>query len=159
MAKEQSATPPAEIAARQRWMAVLARAAASELEDARTRLAGDVDYAALRPAETGLAMVRGRAGGTGNRFNLGEVTLTRCSLRLADGRIGHAYVAGRSRRHAELAALFDALLQDPARHERLESDLIAPLEARQRAARERRQRRSAATRVDFFTMVRGEDPA
>lgn len=154
----QQESPP-EIAARQRWMAVLARATAAELEQARARHAADVGYTPLRAPETGLAMVRGRAGGTGNRFNLGEITVTRCAVRMADGRTGHAYVAGRSRRHAELAALFDALLQDPDARPVLEAELIAPLAQAQQAARDRRQRQAAATRVDFFTMVRGEDPA
>ena len=30
-------------------------------------------------------MVRGRVGGTGAPFNLGEMSVTRCSVRLADG--------------------------------------------------------------------------
>jgi alpha-D-ribose 1-methylphosphonate 5-triphosphate synthase subunit PhnG len=98
-------------------------------------------------------MLRGRAGGGGAAFNLGEMTVTRCTVRVADGHVGHAYVAGRDARQAELAALLDAALQDPARHDALQAMVIAPLAARQRAARDGIARRAAATRVDFFTMA------
>ncbi|MBO6782115.1 MAG: phosphonate C-P lyase system protein PhnG [Alphaproteobacteria bacterium] len=146
-------------AARKRWMSVLSRAGRDALEDAYERLDAAPGYGLLRPPETGLVMVQGRANGTGQRFNAGEMTVTRCSVRLGDGSVGHAYVAGRDRRHAELAALFDALLQDPARSADLERDVIVPLARVQQDARERTRRKSAATKVDFFTMVRGEDPA
>ena len=103
------------IDARRRWMAALAKAAPGALERAWADLADRPEYGFLRRPEIGSAMVRGRAGGNGRRFNLGEMTVTRCSVRLADGTAGHAYVAGRDKRHAELAAVFDALMQDPAR--------------------------------------------
>ncbi len=93
-------------------MGVLARAARDELEAAWETLEPRPAYDRLRPPETGMVMTRGRAGGTGRRFNLGEMTVTRCALRLDSGEMGIAYVAGRDRRHAELAALFDALMQD-----------------------------------------------
>ncbi|HGP4332431.1 TPA: phosphonate C-P lyase system protein PhnG, partial [Pseudomonas aeruginosa] len=92
------------IAARQRWMGVLARARREEL-DAHADALRDADYHLLRAAETGMTLVRGRMGGTGSPFNLGEMTVTRCVVRLADGRTGYSYVAGRDKRHAELAAL------------------------------------------------------
>lgn len=139
--------------ARAHWMSVLARARADEiatlLEDAPALPA----HVRLRGPEAGLVMLRGRTGGGGAAFNLGEMTVTRCTVRLADGRIGHAYVAGRDAGQAELAALLDAALQDPARREALQEAVIAPLAARQLAAREAIARRAAATRVDFFTMA------
>ena len=98
------------IAARQRWMGVLARARREEL-DAHADALRDADYHLLRAAETGMTLVRGRMGGTGSPFNLGEMTVTRCVVRLGDGRTGYSYVAGRDKRHAELAALADAHLQ------------------------------------------------
>jgi alpha-D-ribose 1-methylphosphonate 5-triphosphate synthase subunit PhnG len=97
-------------------------------------------------------MVRGRAGGDGAPFNLGEMTVTRCAVRLGDA-VGHAYVAGRDKRQAELAALVDAALQDPSRHAALMDAVIAPLAARQQAERETEARKAAATRVEFFTMA------
>jgi alpha-D-ribose 1-methylphosphonate 5-triphosphate synthase subunit PhnG len=102
-------------------------------------------------------MVRGRAGGTGAPFNLGEMTVTRCSVTLDDGRVGHAYVPGRDGRHAERAAVLDALLQDEAGREVLEGLIIEPLVAARRARQQETRARVAGTRVEFFTMVRGEE--
>jgi alpha-D-ribose 1-methylphosphonate 5-triphosphate synthase subunit PhnG len=140
-------------APRRRWMAVLARASAAEIEARLAALPAPPSHRRLRGSETGLVMVRGRAGGDGAPFNLGEMTVTRCTVRLADGRIGHAYVAGRDARQAELAALVDALLLDEAARPALEAAVIAPLEAAQAARRDADARRAAATRVQFFTMT------
>ncbi len=104
-----------------------------------------------------MTMVRARAGGTGRAFNLGEMTMTRCTLRTDAGQIGSSYVAGRSMRQAELAALIDALLQEPAHRAQLLALIIDPLARAQDLRRRRRVDRSAPTRVDFFTVVRGED--
>ena len=142
---------------RQQWMAALANAPRECLEQAWDGLETRPAFEPLRPAETGLVMTRGRAGGTGRRFNLGEITVTRAAIRLEDGTVGHAYVAGRDKRKAELAALFDALLQSAADREQIARELIDPLVAARRQARETIARKAAATRVNFFTMVRGED--
>lgn len=142
---------------RQRWMSALARARRETLELAWAEHAPQPTFEHLRQPEIGLLMTQGRAGGSGQRFNLGEITVTRAAIRLADGTIGHAYVAGRDRRHAELAAIFDALMQLDDRRNALEHSLIAPLIAAQQAVRRESARKAAATRVDFFTMVRGED--
>jgi len=96
--------------------------------------------------------VRGCAGGGGAPFNLGEMTVTRCTVRTESGLIGHAYVAGREPRQAELAAVVDALMQDPERTRVLETRIIAPLEASQAAHRAERAGKAAATRVQFFAM-------
>jgi len=111
----------------------------------------------VRPPEIGMVMLRGRAGGSGPRFNLGEMTVTRCSVEVESGAMGHAYVAGRDLRHAELAAVFDALLQDTRVRDTLERSVIAPLEDAQEEVRCISASRSAATKVEFFTLVRGED--
>lgn len=145
--------------ARKRWMGVLARTGLDRLEESYAALSPVPQHAILRKPETGLVMVQGRANGTGQRFNAGEMTVTRCSVRMPSGTVGHAYVAGRSRRHAELAAIFDALLQEPDHAPGIEDALITPSERALAEARTRRQRKAAATKVDFFTMVRGEDPA
>lgn len=143
--------------ARARWLGVLARATASELEAAWSDLSESPTYDFLRRPEIGLVMVRGRAGGTGNPFNFGEMTVTRCAVRLADGTAGHSYAAGRDTRKAELAAVFDALLQTDARLN-LENSLIAPLARRQADDRDLVSRKATATKVEFFTMVRGDNP-
>lgn len=139
-------------------MGVLARADPAELAQAWDQLGLDVAHDWLRAPEVGMAMVRGRAGGDGTAFNLGEMTMTRCTVRVDGGRTGFGYVAGRDKRHAALAALCDALLQDPARHHRVMDAVVVPLAAAHASRRADRARRAAATRVDFFTMVRGDDP-
>ncbi len=144
---------------RQRWMSVLAKARTEALLALWDEL--DERFEAeraiwLRRPEAGLVMVRGRAGGSGAPFNMGEMTVTRCAARLG-AFTGHAYIAGRKRRHAEVAALLDALLQDPSRTEELEAKVIAPLIDDAESRDETRRRKAGATKVDFFTMVRGED--
>ena len=157
-------------AARRAWMAVLARTPRAELEAALGEALGGAPAPAfdwLRPPQTGLAMVRGRVGGTGDAFNLGEATVTRATLRLRasdtqatgagePGPVGVACHLGRDKRRAELAALADALLQLPAHHARLHAQLIEPLAARLAARRDARRADAASTRVEFFTMVRGD---
>jgi alpha-D-ribose 1-methylphosphonate 5-triphosphate synthase subunit PhnG len=140
---------------RRRWLAVLVRAATDELEACWAET-GQPPLTLLRQPETGLVMARGRAGGTGQRFNLGEITVTRCAVQSADGHVGHGYVAGRDRRKAELVASFDALLQAPRRRPVLLERVVEPLAAAQAEARAATARKAAATRVEFFTMVRGE---
>src|SRR5690606_16859930 len=69
------------------------------------------EYRLVRGPETGLVMIRGRAGGGGNPFNLGEATVTRATVRLASGEVGHSYALGRDGEKAVRAALLDALWQ------------------------------------------------
>ena len=149
-------TQPAGQTERQRWMSVLAKAEPKALHALWQQAGPAPDFSYLRQPETGMIMLRGRAGGTGQRFNLGEMTMTRCAVRLPDGRVGHGYVGGRDREHATRAALVDALMQDAAQRDALDAAIIAPLEQAAREAREMASRKAAATKVDFFTMVRGE---
>ncbi|WP_028221726.1 phosphonate C-P lyase system protein PhnG [Paraburkholderia oxyphila] len=156
--------PTAASAARRAWMAVLARTPRAELEAAFSAALGGARAPAfdwLRPPQTGLAMVRGRIGGTGNAFNLGEATVTRATLRLraqggSGATVGVACLLGRDKRRAELAALADALLQQPEHHARLQAQLIEPLAARLAAQRAAQRDETASTKVEFFTMVRGD---
>jgi alpha-D-ribose 1-methylphosphonate 5-triphosphate synthase subunit PhnG len=147
------------IVARQRWSAVLALASLKELEQAWAALADRPEYHLLRPTETGLALVRGRVGGTGQPFNLGEMTVTRAAVQLRPSRggavAGFGHVAGRQARRAELVAVFDALLQMPERHDAIAHHVVAPLAARQRAAKAAAASKMAASKVEFFTVVRG----
>ena len=139
------------------WMALLARAPLEVLEAGM----GPFDQAPprwLRAPETGLMMVQGRAGGTGERFNLGEVTVTRCALRLPgapqQAPVGVAYVMGRSHRHAQLAAMADALLQDPSQHATLDLQLLQPVREHLAHQQVQRQQRVQSTKVEFFTVAR-----
>ena len=146
-----------EIQARRRWIGVLAKARPAELDEAWSGLTPRPGYVFLRKPESGLVMMRGRMGGDGQPFNLGEITVTRCSVRLDSGQVGHATVAGRSMRHAELAAVFDALMQDGDHGAEIEATVIVPLALRQHERREETSRKTAATRVEFFTLARGSD--
>ncbi len=137
---------------RQRWMAVLARASLAELEALLAGCGPLPAHAVLRGPEAGLVMARGRTGGGGAPFNLGEVTVARCTVRLADGTVGHAYAAGRDLRHAELCAVLDAALQTPAGAD-LARAVVDTLAEAQRAGRDGTAARAAATRVQFFTLA------
>ncbi len=155
MTQTPSRRTPAE---RQRVLALTPR---ERLEARWAALALAADYRCVRGPETGMAMVRGRMGGTGNAFNLGEMTLSRASVALDDGApdggpLGHGWVAGRDHRHAELIALVDACAQRPDWAARIDAELIDPLAASLAEDREAASRTAAATRVDFFTLVRGE---
>ena len=141
-------------AARKAWMGLLARSAPARLRSLMSEPAPS--HHLLRQPEVGAVMVRGRTGGTGAPFNLGEMTVTRCSVVLATGEVGHAHVQGRDREHARLAALVDAMMQTEAAT-KLRADVLDVLEAEEAAARLARAMKAAATKVEFFTMVRGED--
>lgn len=142
------------IANRQGWMGLLARARPARL----AALLQDPlpAHVFLRRPEIGAVMVRGRTGGTGAPFNLGEMTVTRCTVQLEGGAVGHAHVQGRDKAHALRAAIVDALMHtDEAGRTRAE--VLSVLAAEEEAARAERAAKAAATRVEFFTLVRGED--
>lgn len=142
-----------DVQERKSWMGLLARAPARRLAELMPDLPG---HEMIRSPEIGTVMVQGRMGATGGPFNLGEVTVTRCTLRLADGTVGSGYVQGRDKAHARRAAVVDALLQT-ASADSIRRQVIAPLAADDQARAVARAERAAATRVEFFTLVRGED--
>ncbi len=146
-----------DLSIRQKWMSVLAKSSPEDIEEAWRFLREKPSFYFLRPPETGLVMVRARAGGTGSPFHLGEITVTRCTIQVKDGFRGTAYIMGRNRRHAELAALLDALLQDPYQHASLMDVMIRPLERILQKRRATMSKKVAQTRVEFFTMVRGDE--
>jgi alpha-D-ribose 1-methylphosphonate 5-triphosphate synthase subunit PhnG len=146
-----------EMRERRNWMELLARAPLAMLENwIRSAGGGDALPARiwLRKPEVGLAMLRARTGGAGERFNLGEVTLTRCTLRIETGEVGVAYVKGRSLRQAELAAFADALLQAAPWREAVRSRLIEPIRAHLEIKTAHDRHKAQATRVEFLTLAR-----
>ena len=145
------------IVARRNRMAVLARCKSSRLQELWDGLGLEPAYRVLRGPESGLVMLRGRIGGTGDAFNIGEATVTRASVKLDDGNVGHAMALGRDMAKARLSALIDALCQNPETAAFIDAQVIAPIKRELDDADERRRQETAATRVDFFTMVRGED--
>jgi alpha-D-ribose 1-methylphosphonate 5-triphosphate synthase subunit PhnG len=143
----------ASLVARKSWMATLAKAPAARL----AALFPDLPpHHVLRQPEIGAVMVRGRVGATGAAFNLGEMTVTRASVWLETGEVGHAWVQGRDKGHALRAAAVDALMQTGAADD-LSAQVLQPLRAEAEAGKATRAAKAAATKVDFFTMVRGED--
>ena len=153
MSPSSSADAPAQ-ARRQRWLSVLAKAPAARLAALWDSLDSVPAYALLRRPETGLVMVKGRISGSGAPFSAGEMTATRAAVRLESVEVGIGYVSGRSARHAEIAAAVDALGQRADWCDRLEAEIVAPLEAEADARRRAVAARAAATRVDFFTVAR-----
>ena len=149
-------TENTETAARQAWMATLAKAPAGLLGATWLQAGLTPGFEWLRAPEIGAVMVRGAMGGTGAAFNLGEMTVTRCALRLTDGTVGHAYISGRDRKKAEIAALCDALMQTQAAAT-IRAKILDPLARARDAKRASKAAKAAATKVDFFTLVRGED--
>ena len=146
-----------EQAGRKAAMATLVQSSGDDLARLWSEAGLPLEAELLRGPETGLVTVRGRIGGGGAPFNVGEATVTRATVRLPTGQVGHSYMLGRDRKKARLAAIADALWQDPAQRQSVETALVAPLRAAQGEAREKRRAETAATKVDFFTMVRGED--
>ena len=142
-------------AARQAWMAILAKSSVNDLEQQVQTLNKLPDYTFLRQPEIGLTMVRGRAGGTGEIFNLGEMTVTRCVIKMGNVK-GFGYVGGRSKRHAELSAVCDGLLQQDEWFSAVSDRVIQPLQAKLTERQQEQQSQTEATKVDFFTMLRGE---
>jgi alpha-D-ribose 1-methylphosphonate 5-triphosphate synthase subunit PhnG len=146
---------PAELAGRREIMSVCTAAKCEELGAVIATVAASLEVTDVRPVECGLVMLRGRMGGDGRAFNLGEATVTRAAVALSDGRTGFAYQLGRDREKARAAAIIDALWQ--GRERAAIEHALAPLRTRIADAAALAARRSAATRVNFFTMVRGED--
>jgi alpha-D-ribose 1-methylphosphonate 5-triphosphate synthase subunit PhnG len=138
-------------------LALLTRAEKQELAAAWEALSPSPSFETVRRPETGLVMVRGRIGGGGAPFNFGEVTVTRCAVRMESGEVGFGHVLGRDQKRAELIACFDALLQSEKYRSFVEEQVLAPVAARAEAADDRKRGETAATRVNFFTMVRGDD--
>jgi alpha-D-ribose 1-methylphosphonate 5-triphosphate synthase subunit PhnG len=146
-----------EIAARRRAMAILARARRDELVQPIAARWPDHGARDLKPVETGLVMLRGRIGGDGQPFNLGEATVTRAAVELETGERGFAHILGRDAETARLAAIADALWQRETGD--VETTILAPIAERLAAEAAKARAETAATRVDFFTLARGEDAA
>ncbi|MEH2919630.1 methylphosphonate degradation complex subunit PhnG [Samsonia erythrinae] len=146
---------------RQHWMSVLAHSDPERLQTQWQSLGITPNYRLIRPPEVGMIQVQARMGGEGQRFFMGDVTVTRAVVQLSEhsapSSYGYSYVIGRNKPHAELSALIDALLQRPSLHRQLQNALIEPLYDQLLSLRKQRAQAIAASQVDFFTLVRGED--
>lgn len=142
---------------RRELMRVCADATEAELDGALSAMAPLPMVRDVRPAATGLVMLRGRIGGDGQAFNVGEASVTRAAVRLDSGETGFSYMLGRSPTKARLAAIIDALGQNTLWHDRLWQALVVPVAARVAENRATQRAQTEATKVNFFTLVRGED--
>ena len=142
-------------ARRKAAMAVLAHSATADIEG-RLGMVALPAHEDLREPENGLVMVRGRVGGDGAPFNLGEATVSRAAVRLSTGEVGFGYTLGRDREKARLIALCDAMVQSAELAGAIEAEVVAPLRAAMIERQNRKVAEAAATRVDFYTLVRGE---
>jgi len=143
--------------ARQHWMSVMAKSRSETLIALSDIYINEHRFETIRAAEVGLTQVRGRMGGTGSQFNLGDMTMTRCVVRSSNGHYGHSYIAGRNKEHATRAAQLDAMLQDQAYQQDLITNIIQPLAHHLAEQKKRKANEVAQTKVNFFTLVRGED--
>jgi alpha-D-ribose 1-methylphosphonate 5-triphosphate synthase subunit PhnG len=153
----QQTVPDTDLAGRRRCAGLLAGATLNEIRAAWDALADKPDAKPVRGPETGLVMVRGRIGGGGSPFNLGEATVTRATVALASGTVGHAQALGTDKEKARLSAIFDALWQEEATRDFVETTILKTVETRLAQEDVQKAEETAATRVDFFTMVRGDD--
>ena len=142
---------------RRALMGLLAGASLVELRAGLSAAEPNPQYTVIRKPEIGLVMLRGRVGGKGAPFNLGEATVTRAAVRLASGETGFSYILGRDQERARLAALVDALWQCAGKRSVIERHILSPIRARIDAEGVKSAAQAAATKVDFFTLVRGED--
>ena len=143
--------------ARRRAMGAVASMPAGLLAQCYAAFGGAPLAVPIRGPEVGLVMLRGRAGGGGAPFNLGEASVVRATVRLGSGEVGHAVILGRDTGRARMAAHLDALWQCPDWRARIEAEVVAPGLAAEDEAVLDRAEETEATRVDFFTLVRGED--
>jgi alpha-D-ribose 1-methylphosphonate 5-triphosphate synthase subunit PhnG len=150
-----SASGDGRQAQRKAAMTVLAHSDPAEIAERLEAIALPA-HENLREPENGLVMVRGRIGGDGAPFNLGEATVSRAAVRLSTGEVGFGYVLGRDRQKARMIALCDALVQSTEFADAVEVNVLAPLRAAMISKRNRKAAETAATRVDFYTLVRGE---
>ncbi|SHN61572.1 phosphonate C-P lyase system protein PhnG [Desulfovibrio litoralis] len=145
---------------RQKWMATLSCAELQDLEDAISLLPNTLSYHYLKAPEAGLIMLKAKTGDKSHTFNMGELLVTRCIVSLTweqQSTTGYAFIKGDSQRHAELAAVYDALMQIESFNKILSTKLISPLNLKQKNKKQQMTKEIAETKVDFFTMVRGED--
>lgn len=146
-----------DIPQRQQLISVLAKSSLQDIRQCWNQSLDDIDYSTLRPPQTGMVMAVARTEVKGEPFNLGEVSVTRCAIRLNSGETGIGYVMGSSKEHALHVAVLDAIAQQTEQYAAIHNSVIQPLQTKLLQRYQQQQQTTDTTRVDFFTMVRGED--
>ncbi|MGP3590070.1 phosphonate C-P lyase system protein PhnG [Vagococcus sp. WN89Y] len=142
---------------RQYWMSILARSQATEIISRWAALDFRQQYKLLRPTQIGLIQLQGRMEVSGQRFMLGDMTVTRAAVEVSDGTVGYSYIIGRDKTKAELCAVIDALLQKEAYCAHIIAAVIEPLAQRLRETGQKQRQDVAPSKVNFYNLVRGED--
>ena len=141
---------------RQQNLSVLAKASLATMLEYWQQINVDATFEFLKKPEVGMAMVRAQAGAGCENFNMGEMTMTRCVIRLDSDEIGYGFVAGRSKKKSELIAVIDACWQKDSLQKIIEEKIIEPLYALQVNRAQKTSENTKTSKVNFFTMVRGE---
>ena len=142
-----------KICSRKEWLSILAKSDLASLCTLWKKVQINAQYEYFRKPEIGTVMVRGRSGGTGNLFNLGEITVSRCSIGLQTGEQGYGYIQGRSTKGATIAELVDAFMQT-SQKKLIEQKILKPLDAIHKKNKKDLVSKAEATKVDFFTLAR-----
>jgi len=141
---------------RKALLATLANTESQALVSAWRALEIEPEYTLLKQPEIGMVMVKAKTGGNGSPFNMGEMTVTRTVLQLHSHEMGYGYTAGRDKDKSLTIALIDACYQVEGWQEQIEEKLVQPLRKDLQQARSQHQETVDRTKVNFFTMVRGE---
>lgn len=155
--KERNNTVNDQLGNRQHWMSTMAKSCSQLLHALSDNLIDESQFETIRAPEIGLTQVRARMGGTGSPFNLGDMTITRCVVRSTAGHYGYSYIAGRDKAHALRAAQLDAVLQTDSNSTLINEQVVRPLENQLQHLQQQKTAETSATKVNFFTLVRGED--
>ena len=110
---------------RREAMSVLTCASTVEIESGIASVEGIPAHEDIRLPENGLVMLRGRIGGDGAPFNLGEAAVSRAAVRLSTGEVGFGYTLGRDREKARMIALCDAMVQSGEFAHAVEASVLA----------------------------------
>lgn len=149
-------TPQKNHARRQHWMSVLARADWADIEHRWKSVGIDLPYTILREPEIGLAQIRGKMANKGDVFNVGDTTITRASVQFKNDVVGHCYTMGRNLDKALTCAVIDGVLQHDQHNQVVMDAVIAPLQQAFIEKRKHRKQEIETSKVDFFTLVRGD---
>lgn len=141
---------------RQYLLSVLAKSSLQDILHHWEPLGISPDFNYLKSPEFGMVMVRAPASGSGQLFNMGEMTVTRCVIQLPSGVIGYGYTSGRDKEKSQLIAIIDACFQDEKFKMSIEENVLHSLATALREKENNEAAKVKSTKVDFFTMVRGE---
>ena len=145
------------VAERQRRMSILARASYQDVLTLWNKNPIELEYSIIREPEIGMVQIRGKMGNVGDKFNVGDATMTRASVLLETGEIGHCYMLGRNVKQALLASRIDAVMQIEKYKDMLNIQIINPLENIYKTTKQKQKKEAQTSKVDFFTLERGEE--